>query len=321
MATVRINRERYRIPCEIDSRWADCGPSAIRWPFSDPVLSFDSIQVDSSTVVARRKLKGMRVVLTGASSGIGYAMALQLVEAGAHVLATARRVDRLERLSELTASKPGSLIALSGDLTDPRHRWRIAEWCQLHWGAIDVLINNAGAGAIGPFAGAESERLRRVMEIDFFAPAELTRISLPYLKLGNRPAILNIGSVLGHRAVPNKSEYCAAKFAMRGWAESLRVELASDGIEVLMVSPSTTRSEFFDSLLDTPAGTTSRSFGSMTPDRVATLAIASLVRSKREMILSWGGKGLVWLGRLFPRLTDRLLGMGQTPAKERHAAK
>ena len=95
---------------------------------------------------------------------------------------------------------------------------------------------------------------------------------------------------------------------MRGWAESLRVELASKSIEVLMLSPSTTSSEFLDSLVDTKSDSKSESFGSMTPERVAQLAISALVRSKREMILSLGGKGLVWAGRLFPGLTDRILG-------------
>jgi len=120
------------------------------------------------------------------------------------------------------------------------------------------------------------------MEVDFFAPVELTRLSIPLLQRGNRPAILNIGSVLAHRAVPNKSEYCAAKFALRGWAEALRVELAPMHIEVLMVSPSTTRSEFFDSLVDTAPNTPSKSVGSMSPEQVAAKAISALVRSKRE---------------------------------------
>ena len=95
---------------------------------------------------------------------------------------------------------------------------------------------------------------------------------------------------------------------MRGWAESLRVELATQGIEVLMLSPSTTRSEFFDALVDTKTDEKSTSVGSMSPERVAQFAISALVRSKREMVLSLGGKCLVWAGRLFPRLTDRILG-------------
>lgn len=257
--------------------------------------------------MARRRLNGLRILLTGASSGIGFAMASQLVNAGADVLVTARRRERLELLAQQTQSAPGKLHLIDGDLTLATHRAELIRWCNEHWHGLDVLINNAGAGAIGPFALANVERLRRVMEVDFFAPVELTRLSIPLLQRGKRPAILNIGSVLAHRAVPNKSEYCAAKFALRGWAEALRVELASLHIEVLMVSPSTTRSEFFDSLVDTDPNTPSKSVGSMSPEQVAAKAISALVRSKREMILSLGGKALVAMGRWLPSLTDRVL--------------
>jgi short-subunit dehydrogenase len=267
-----------------------------------------SLEFIDGSIVAKRNLINMRIVATGASSGIGYALVGRMLQAGAHVLATARREERLQQLIREHQDAPGTLSVLPGDLTLATHRENIAQWCLQNWGGLDTLVNNAGAGAIGPFADASSDRLRRVMEIDFFAPAELTRVCLPLLLRGNRPAILNIGSVLGHRAVPFKSEYCAAKFAMRGWSEAIRVELKRSGIDVLMVSPSTTRSEFFDSLLDTPTGTQSRSVGIMEPDAVAKIAIASLVRSKRERILSLGGKLLVWSGRWFPALTDYILG-------------
>ncbi len=258
--------------------------------------------------MARRNLKDARIIVTGASSGIGRALAIQLCQRGAHVLATARRANRLHELQDTCHSMNGRLSIIEGDLTSAQHRQEILNQATKQWNAIDVLINNAGAGAIGRFDVASSDRLRRVMEIDFFAPVELTRLCLTLLERGRTPAILNIGSVLSHRAVPNKSEYCAAKFAMRGWAESLRVELTAQGIEVLMLSPSTTRSEFLDALVDTEAGEKSKSIGSMLPERVAQLAISSLVRSKREMILSLGGKCLVWAGRLFPSFTDRVLG-------------
>ena len=258
--------------------------------------------------MARRNLNGARIIVTGASSGIGRCLALQLCARGAHVLATARRAERLRELQTQCQSTPGELTIMDGDLTHEVHRHAIFEQATLKWNGLDVLVNNAGAGAIGRFDVSTSDRLRRVMEIDFFAPVELTRLCLPLLERGVRPAILNIGSVLSHRAVPNKSEYCAAKFAMRGWAESLRVELATKRIEVLMLSPSTTSSEFLNALVDTNPSERGKSVGSMQPERVAQLAISALVRSKREMVLSLGGKALVWAGRLFPRLTDRVLG-------------
>ena len=107
------------------------------------------------------------------------------------------------------------------------------------------------------------------MEVNFFAPAELTRNLLPCLMLGKSPVICNIGSVLGHRAVPDKSEYCASNFAMHGWSDALRAELFSTGIQVTLVSPSTTRSEFFDSLIDTAPNQSSRSLGHWSAERVA----------------------------------------------------
>jgi len=261
----------------------------------------------------RRKLDGLRILVTGASSGIGREMTLQLAQRGAHVLAAARREKRLDQVVEEFSSKKiahrsnGSIEILAGDITDANFRTQLASWCEAHWQALDVLVNNAGAGAIGGFSASHPDRLRRVMEIDFFAPVELTRLLLPLLRKGTRPAIMNIGSVLSHRGVPMKSEYCAAKFALRGWSEAIRCELASEKIEVLQISPSTTRSEFFDSLIDTDPKQTSRSMGSMSPQKVARIAIAGLVRSRREIIISLGGKGFVWAGRFFPNVVDRIL--------------
>lgn len=257
--------------------------------------------------MARRNLSGARILVTGASSGIGRELALQLCERGAQVLATSRRQDRLDQLASDCKPRNHPLDVLAGDLTSDGFRQALVAHVTDRWAGLDVLINNAGAGAIGRFDHASSDRLRKIMEIDFFAPVELTRLCLPLLERGTRPAILNVGSVLSHRAVPNKSEYCAAKFAMRGWSESLRVEMVPKGIDVLMLSPSTTQSEFFDSLVDTNPNEKSKSIGAMSPHRVAQLAITTLVQSKREMILSLGGKALVWAGRLFPRLTDRAL--------------
>ena len=106
---------------------------------------------------------------------------------------------------------------------------------------------------MGPFAGAGPDRLRRIMEVNFFAPVETIRAALPLLRYGRQPIVVNIGSVLGRCAVPDKSEYCASKFALHGFSDALRAELASEMVDVLLVSPSTTQSEFFDRLLSGPA--------------------------------------------------------------------
>src|SRR6185503_10392011 len=93
---------------------------------------------------------------------------------------------------------------------------------------------------------ADEARLRQVFEVNLFAPAEFIREALPALRTGTTPIVVNVGSVLGHRAVPEKSEYCASKFALHGLTDALRSELAASQVDVLLVSPSTTESEFFE---------------------------------------------------------------------------
>jgi short-subunit dehydrogenase len=145
------------------------------------------------------------------------------------------------------------------------------------------------------------------MEVDFFAPVELIRRALPLLKAGRKPIIVNLGSVLGHRAVPDKSEYCAAKFALHGFSDALRAELKPDGIDLLLVSPSTTRTEFFESVLEKNSNRREGAFGSASAHSVARSTIRAIQRGKHEVILSCGGKLLVWFDRLLPTVANRVL--------------
>ena len=257
--------------------------------------------------MAKRSFANKRVLLTGAGSGIGWYLASELVRAGAYVVVTGRRAERLQQLRRAFGNPQKRLIALPGDISEPQHRRELVATTIEQLGGIDIVINNAGIGAIGNFEDATPERLRRIFEVDFFAAVELTRLTLPHLKKGVQPAVCIVNSVLGHRGVPHKSEYCAAKFALRGWSESLRVELQPAGIDVVAVSPSTTSSEFFDSLLDTAKGVRNRSLGVQSAERVADSVLRALKGRKRDMILTPGGKALVWLSRLAPRLTDQLL--------------
>jgi short-subunit dehydrogenase len=258
--------------------------------------------------VARFDPAGATAILTGASSGIGRELAALLVARGTRIIANARREDRLRDLrDQLSRESPDSpqLELVAGDITDPSVRQRLIDHAQrLGAGRLDLLVNNAGIGGIGPFESASPERLRRIMEVNFFAPAELTRSAIPLLKQGRGPVICNISSVLGHRAVPNKSEYCASKFALHGWSDSLRAELYPSQIQVTLVSPSTTASEFFDAVIETEATAKSPSLGSWTPARVARAALSAILARRSEVILSLGGKALVYADRLSPPLMN-----------------
>lgn len=257
------------------------------------------------TAMAKRSLAGLRILLTGASSGIGRELAIQLVQQGAHVFALARRRERLEALAD-EINRPELFAFCEADVTDPSQRSAALEACVARFGGLDVLINNAGSGAIGPFVASTEERLRRVMEVNFFAPVELIRLAIPRLQQGSRPLIVNVSSVLGHRAVPQKSEYCASKFALHGFSDALRAELAHENIDVLLVSPSTTETEFFEKV----AGDSHRPhgrFGAMSPAQVARATIRGMRSGRHEIILSAGGRLLVWLDRLCPPLADWLV--------------
>ena len=254
----------------------------------------------------RRSLSNLRVLVTGASSGIGRELVLELARQGACVVAMARREERLVALEKDSSSLGHSIHSFAGDITDPRLRLAALEFCQEKLGGIDCLVNNAGIGAIGPFEKADEERLRKIMEVNFFAPVELIRAALPMLKEGNHPLIVNVTSILSHRAVPFKSEYCASKFALHGFSDALRAELAREKMDVLLVSPGTTQSEFFDHVIGDKQKPRGR-FGAMTPAKVARRVAWAMRSGRHEIILPVGGRLLVWLDRLCPPLADRLV--------------
>lgn len=262
-------------------------------------------------------------IVTGASSGIGFELSLRLVGSGCNVVAVARREHRLNALvasANKTATRKqqrhdAQIIPVVADVTNETDRKRafaIAD--QVRDGRLDLLVNNAGIGAIGRFDEASEQRLRQIMEVNFFAPTQWTRDALTRMNhwsdhttRSNAPVICNIGSVLGHRAVPDKSEYCASKFALHGWNDSLRTELAPHGITVTLVSPSTTQSEFFDTLIETKADARSKSMGQWPASRVARATLAAIRNRRTEVILSLGGKALVYADRLAPPIVSAVL--------------
>jgi len=258
--------------------------------------------------MAKRSLSNSRILLTGASSGIGRELARQLGEQRARLVVIARREGRLLELAHTINDSGGRCVPIIGDVTLPEKRAEAIETCQSEFGGLDILVNNAGIGAMGMFADARPERLRQIFEVNFFATAEMIRAAIPVLLRGQDPLIVNVGSVLGHRAVPLKSEYCASKFAIRALTDSLRVELRATGVDFLLVSPSTTDTEFFSSAIEDTTGIDWKLRGAMSCERVAMKTIRAMVNRKREIILSCSGKTLVWLDRLFPTLVDRIVG-------------
>jgi short-subunit dehydrogenase len=257
--------------------------------------------------MARRSVRGSRVVLTGASSGIGRALAVELARQAAKMVIVARRGALLKQLATGVTQRGGKALVVVGDITQPAVQHEVVERAEAAFGGLDILINNAGVSAHGPFETASAERLRQIMDVNFIAAAELIRISLPLLKRGTSPIIVNIGSILGHRGVPLNSEYCASKFALRGFSEALRAEFSGLGIDVLMVSPGSTETELFDHLLEQNGQLPWSTKRRVSPDRVAKATVVAIRRGRHEIVPSWRGRLLVWLNRLAPWLVDRLM--------------
>jgi len=252
--------------------------------------------------MTRRSISGLRTIVTGATAGIGHALTLELISRGAQVLALGRRTDRLEALAK-EVKYPNNYRSIAGDVTNRDDRLDALDLASHEFGGLDCLINNAGSGALGPFMSADADNLRQIMEVNFFAPAEFIRESLPLLSAARSPIIVNVASVLAHRAIPNMSEYCASKFALHGLSDSLRAELKPRGIDLLLVCPSTTATEFFDVAINASRQRLHR-FGAMTAEAVARQTVGAIAAGRDEIILSLGGGALVWLDRLCQPLAN-----------------
>jgi short-subunit dehydrogenase len=254
----------------------------------------------------RRNLSGSRVLITGASQGIGRALTLACAARGARVLAAARSADLLRELTAEAKAAGGIVEPVRADITSAEDRQGMVEAALRHFGGLDVLVNNAGIGATGHFAECSPERLRAIMEVNFFALAETTRVFIPVLREGNRPAIVNISSVAGKRAIPARSEYSASKFAVQGLSEALRAEMVRFGIDVLVVCPGLTDTNFSKNMLEQKARLQLDHLRGMTAEQVAALTVRAIERGSDEVTLSFQGRLIVLVNRFFPRLANRI---------------
>jgi short-subunit dehydrogenase len=255
----------------------------------------------------RRDLKGLRVLLTGASSGIGSALADQLAQAGAHVVLAARSSDKLEEIEKTLTSRGLVAAGVVTDVTCAADRRQALSFTLERFGGLDVLINNAGVASFGHFVDCNEDVLRRIMEVNFFAPAELIRLAIPELAKGRQPAIVNVASLCGRRGLPAWSEHSASKFALTGFSEALRAELVRFGIDVLLVYPGLVRTDPDRHLLRNTGRMNMQFEQAMPPQQVAAGIVAAMIRNKPETVLGWEAKWMVRLNRWVPRIVDRLI--------------
>lgn len=252
-----------------------------------------------------RTLKGKRILLTGASTGIGRELARMLGAKGAKLALVARQIDKLKEAADEVRQAGGEAVVIPGDLTDPLTPSKVMDESVKALGGLDVLLNNAGVGTWNHFADGTEEHLRQVFEVNFFAISELMRLAVKPLIQGNQPAILNIASMTGRRGMPAFSEYSASKHALVGLTEALRGEYHRFGISVLMVLPGLTNSDFFKNVLASKGKAQLPMEKALTPSQTAAAVVKALENDTRETWVGGEAKRILWLNRFFPGWLDR----------------
>src|SRR5438876_5286908 len=254
-----------------------------------------------------RELRSRRVLPTGASSGVGRCLAEQMAQGGARLALAARSRDKLEELASSLMAKGAEVLAIAADVTSEADRARLLASVVERFDGLDVLVNNAGVGSWGHFAGSTEEILRQVMEVNFFAPAELIRLAIPILTRGRQPAVVNVASMCGRRGMPAWPEYSASKFALCGLTEALRGEMARFDIDVLLVVPGLTRTDLGRRLLRNEGRMRIDFAGGMSAEMVAERIVRALQANRSETILGRDARLMLLCNRFLPRLVDRLM--------------
>lgn len=237
------------------------------------------------------------VVITGASSGIGRAAAIEMARRGAHVVLAARRVEALEQ----TAAECRLLgVRATVIATDVRDRAQCRALIDMT-GRVDVLVNNAGFAVFDAIPDADEEQVRAMMETNYLGTFHCTQAVLPQMLERRDGAIVNVGSIAGIMGYARMSAYCASKFATIGFSESLRAEVAGRGVRVALVCPGTTETGFFDSADRMKMPGASRLIGAVQPERVARAICNAAVDGAYRRIIPFPAALYMRMKELFPR--------------------
>ena len=253
-------------------------------------------------------MNGKVVIITGASSGIGRALAVEYAKRGALLSLAARRIDQLNELkNELPNTE---ILTTQTDVTSESDCKNLMDLTIQHFERIDVLINNAGISMRALFDDIDLKSFKKVMDVNFYGTVYCTKYALPYL-IHSKGSLVGIISVAGHVALPARSAYSASKFAVRGFLDTIRLENLYTGLHVLVAAPGFTTSEIRKFALradGTSQGETPRKEEKMmSAEACAYLVVNAIEKRKRSLVLTFGeGKLSVFLGKFFPLLLDRL---------------
>lgn len=252
------------------------------------------------------------VIITGASSGIGRALALQLAGQGAKVVLAARRAELLEQVAAGCRQAGGEALAVPTDVADESQCKALVEKTVAAFHRLDLLVNNAGLAVIARLEDYSNLSLfQHTMGVNFYGAVYCTYYALPYL-ICSRGRLVAVSSLGGKAPLPYNSPYIASKFAMHGFFDSLRIELQRHGVSVTIICPYWVVTGFHEAQMDkdgVPRGPRGRAIYTkkmMTPERCAQVILQAAHRRQREVLMG-PGYLIAWLKLLAPGLLDRSL--------------
>lgn len=252
------------------------------------------------------------VIITGASSGIGRALAQQLASQGARVALAARRAELLEQVAAACRQAGGEALVVPTDITDEAQCRALVEKTVAAFNRVDMLVNNAGLTVIARLEDYPNLSLfHHTMAVNFYGAVYCTYYALPHL-IDSRGRIVAVSSLGGKTPLPYNSPYIASKFAMHGFFDSLRIELKRHEVSVTIVCPYWVMTGFHEAQMDkdgTPRGPAGRAVytkDTMTAERCAGIILQAASRRQRELVMG-PGRLIPWLKLLAPGLLDRLL--------------
>lgn len=253
--------------------------------------------------------KNKVVIVTGASSGIGRACAIEFATRGADIVLAARQYQTLNELAaEIESQYSVRVLPVGCDVSIEEDCKRLVDQALAEFNRIDVLVNNAGISMRALFKDLDLDVLRSLMGVNFWGTVYCTKYALPAL-LKSKGSVVGVSSIAGYRGLPGRTGYSASKFAMNGFMESLRVENLKTGLHVMVACPGFTASNIRATALDVNGqqhGETSMEEGKMmTAEEVATVIVNGVSKKKRTLIMTQQGKLAVLMNKIIPSWVDR----------------
>ena len=255
-------------------------------------------------------MKDKVVVITGASSGIGEALAKRFALAGANVVIAARNIGKLNKLAEELSKDAAEVLSVKTDVSSESECRNLINETVIKFGGIDILINNAGISMRALFENTDLNVIRKLMDVNFWGTVYCSKFALTHL-LKSKGSVVGVSSIAGYKGLPGRAGYSASKFAMQGFLEVLRIENMKKDLHVLIACPGFTTSNVRNTALAADGshqGESPRNEDKMmSADEVALQIFKAIQHRKDRLTLTSQGKLTVVLNKFFPKFMDKMV--------------